>query len=301
MATILYDAQGNAFALSVVQASDGSPILQIAPQAPPIPPPIINPTGVRGWNVTDVVKQVMGKTENRANNKGNYNPRLEFWTGLDEFCGEKHYWWRRKAASLSVIAGQQSYDLSSNGTGQANAPDCVEIEEMFTINAAPQNGPISVNPMFSPRQQVAALYGSAVGTNVPRAGYFLTPNQFQGLTFSTVPVRDTTVAFTYYAVPMNTSIALDVIPLVPPFLHWGLFYMLERRIYEFLYVDSDPRFVMANKRYEDFKVIAAKAKSFSVQEAVEMRSTGRAVSSSGGRGSGGNYPSAPGGGGNPSF
>ena len=235
-----------------------------------------------------MVQQVSGRTEGRADNKDNFDPRMEFWLGLDEFCQERHYWWRRKATSFAVQVGVQTYDLSSNGTGQANAPDCVEIEEMFIVNANPQLWPYNVSPELTAREQIASLFGdSAVQALVPNSGYFLSPGEFQTLAFSTPPVMDYTAAFTYYAVPMVTDVTVDEIPLVPPNLHYGLLYMLERRIYEFLYGQNDPRFLVSNKRYEDFKVIAAKSKSFSSQAAVHMKTSRPAVGAYGGRG----YPS----------
>lgn len=228
---------------------------------------------------------MLGRTENRAEGRVNYDPRMDFFQALDEFCGEKHYWWRRKSASFAVIPGTQTYDLSSNGTGQANAGDLVEIEEMFAVNGSPQQFPCGVHPEFSARDQVAAIYG---GSNVngcfPRTGYFLTLGAFQSLTLGQSPQQAVTAAFTYYAAPMVTDTSIDAIPLVPPNLHWGLVYMFERRIYEMLYDQEDPRFAMANKRYEDFKVIAAKSKSFSSQEAISMSTNHPAVTASGGRG-----------------
>lgn len=210
---------------------------------------------------------------------------MEFWLGLDEMTQEKHYWWRRKSFSLNTIIGQQNYDLSSNTTGSANAPDCVEIEEMFVINANPQYFPWGVPPHFSARDQIFALYGnnSIVGT-VPQTGYFMALAGFQELVFMNKPTQVNTVAGTYYAVPIVTDTSQDTIPLVPPNLHWGLVYMLERRVYEFLYGQDDPRFTMANKRYEDFKVIAWKNKQFSQQQAVHSSMQQRSITAAGGRG-----------------
>lgn len=236
------------------------------------------------WTVTQIVTQVMGRTENRASGKRNFDPLMEFFLGLDEFVQEKHYWWRRKSFSLQTLIGQQSYDLSSNATGQANAPDCVEIEEMFVINANPQYFPWGVPPHFTARDQVAALYGSnnIVGT-VPQTGYFMALAGFQELVFMNKPTQVNTVAATYYAVPMVTDTSEDTIPLVPPNLHFGLVYMLERRVYEFLYGQDDPRFTMANQRYEQFKGIAWKNKQFSQQQAIHSQMQQRSVTASGSR------------------
>lgn len=240
------------------------------------------------WTVGQIVKQVMGRTEGRASGKKDFDPRMEFWLGLDEMVQERHYFWRRKTFSLQTEIGTQNYDLSSNGTGQANAPDLVEIEEIFVVNATPQFWPYSVPPEFTARQQVGAIYGQPqVGQLIPRSGYFLTPGNFQQLTLSQPPNQVYTVAGTYYAVPMVTDVTIDAIPLVPPNLHFGLVYMLERRIFEYLFGQGDPRWTVSNKRYEDFLEKAAKYKSFSQQEAIHASVTSGAVHSSGGRGYGG--------------
>jgi hypothetical protein len=246
---------------------------------------------VAGLTATTIINQVMGRTEGRATNKGQFDPRFEFWTGIDEFCQEKHYWWRRKALSFQTQIGVQNYDLglpsNSTAAGCSN-PDCVEIEELFVVNALPVNWPYMVHPNFNASQQIASIYGGqSVQGMIPKNGYFFTPGSFQQLTLSAPPDAVYTVAGTYYAVPMVNDFGTDVIPLIPRQLHWGLVYVLERRVYEFLYSQNDPRFVTANARYEQFKVSAARIKSFSQQFAQHMKTTRPGVSASGGRGYGG--------------
>jgi hypothetical protein len=239
-----------------------------------------------GWSVTKIIAQVMARTENRAANKAGLDWYMEFWQALDEFCQEKHFWWRRRVASFATVVGQQDYDLSDeNG---ANAPDCEEIEEMYAINVQPCSHNQHVNPMFTARAILASIYGAqAVSSNpIPRDGYFLIPGEFQQLYFSQPPQAAITVGFTYWAVPMVVSadVGGDVVPLVPPYLHWGLTYMLERRVYEYLYGQNDPRFVTSNARYQQFITSAARSKQFSSQQAIESRMQGPSVVASGGRG-----------------
>lgn len=276
MATIVYDPSGNAYELSLLANGQLNATLVILPPAPAR-------SGVTGWTVSQIVQQVMGRTENRASKKPNFDPRMEFFLGLDEFCQEKHYWWRRKMFSFQTTIGQQNYDLSQLTTG--NAPDLAEVEEMFVVNAAPQFWPYSVPPAFNPSQQVGAVYGQPnIGQAIPRSAYFISPGNWQLFTLTNPPVQVYTVAGTYYAVPMVTDVAQDGIPLVPPSLHFGLVYMLERRIYEFLYGQNDPRWTVSNKRYEDFLIKAAKSKSFSSQLAISASTGSPAVHSTGGRG-----------------
>lgn len=237
------------------------------------------------WTATQIINQVHGRTENRALNKKNFDPQMEFWLGLDEFVQERHYWWRRKAFSMQTQVGVLTYDLSSNGTGQANAGDVVEIEEMFVINSQPQYWPWGVPPHFDARDQIAAIYGNnQIAGTVSQSGYFMALSGFQQLVFMNPPTQVNTVAATYYAVPMVTDTSVEAIPLVPPNLHFGLVYMFERRIYEYLYGQNDPRFTVSNKRYEDFKLIAAKNKQFSQQQAIHSSMQQRSITATGGRG-----------------
>jgi hypothetical protein len=253
--------------------------------------------------VSAIVAQVMGRTEGRAVNKGQFNPRMEFWLGLDELLSEKHYWWARKVFSFATVIEQQNYDLSLTGVGNANAPDLQEIEEIFLVNAAPILWPYCVRPDFLASQQIGAIYGNnAIAGLIPQTGYFIGLGggaDFQQFTLSGPPDSVYTIAGTYYAVPMVTNISQDVIPLVPPNLHWGLIYMLERRVYEFLYGQEDPRFQMANSRYQQFVMSAARRKNFSQQAAVHVKTNRPAVGAHGGRGYLG-YTSGSGGG-NPPY
>jgi hypothetical protein len=239
-----------------------------------------------GWSVTKIIQQCHGRTENRCLGKP-VDWYMEFWQGLDEFCQEKHYWWRRKTASFQTVIGQQDYDLSSAAGG--NAGDCEEIEEAYAINAPPITGHARhVHPKFTARAILTSIYGvnAVPPTPIPSEGYFLVPGEFQQWSFSQIPQTVFTVGFTYWAVPMIVApgVQNDVVPLVPPYLHWGLTYVLERRMYEYLYGQNDPRFVTSNARYEQFKAQAAKSKQFSSQEAIHSNMQGRSVVSAGGRG-----------------
>lgn len=234
-----------------------------------------------GWTVSKIIAQCNAKTENRLANKSDFDLRMEFFMGLDEFCQEKHYWWRREFTSFLTQPGTQEYDLSSAANGGANAPDCQEIEEAFVVNASPICGPHRVHPSFSPREQLASLFGGqAVGDTIPHSGYFI--DGFQNLVFTSPISAAYTVAFTYYGTPMvnDSNYSEDNIPLVPPPLHWGLPYMLLRRMYEYLYSQDDPRNVQNEERYQQFKLSAARWKQYSTVEAIHAR-TGMGIVASG--------------------
>lgn len=226
----------------------------------------------------------MGRTQNLAANRPGFNIQDEFWLALDEFCGEKHFWWRRKAASFQTVAGQQEYDLGNQAS--PIAPDLEEVEEAFVVNAQPLPYPYIVNPEFSPRNFVASLYGNGAVQGILTAnGYFIDPNNFQNFVLAAPADSVYTIALTYWAIPMlSAGTSQDTIPLVPPFLHWGLVYMLEKRIYEYLVSQDDPRAQMATLRYNEFVMKAARSKQFSSQEAKHSQMQRPSVSASGGRG-----------------
>lgn len=240
----------------------------------------------QGWAVSKVIAQVNGRTENRAANKPNFDIAMEFFLGLDEFCGEKHYWWRRKAASFSTVANQQQYDLSLTPPVGAGTTDLEEVEEAFIVAGAPFPYPRRVNPSFTPRVQLAAFFGSnSVQQQIPHAAFFTMPFQMWEFTFP--PPTIYTIAFTYWAIPMITDTGSNInkpVPLVPPFLHWGMVPMLERRVLSYLFGQNDPRYQVADANYEAFKFQAAKSKQYSSQEAKHSSMQGGSVHSSGGKG-----------------
>ena len=242
-----------------------------------------------GWTVAALIAEANGRTENRATNKPNFNTAMEFFLGLDEFCLSKHYWWRRKVASFATVANQQQYDISKSvASGGANAPDAEEIEEAFIVNASPFQHPKNVNPRFTAKEIVASIFGNnAIQGYIPHEGFFMVPGQFQMWDFTQAPESVFTVGFTYWAIPMvsNTGAAMNLPPpLVPPFLHYGLVTIIERRILRYLYGQGDERLATVEKDYEDFKNQAAKSKQFSSQEARHSSMQMPSVSSHGGRG-----------------
>lgn len=231
------------------------------------------------WTVTQLVQQSLGFFENRPANKGTFDPRMQFFLALDRFVQEKHYWWRRKTATLTTLIGVAAYDLSDpNG---ANAPDCVEIEEMYIVNGNPLWWPQGVPPELTARQVLMSIYGGQLGPTIPYGGYLLQPGKFQELIFSVAPQQAYQAAWTYWAAPMVTDTTTETVPLVPPNLHYGLVDMLNLEFAKFLTGEDDPRLSTWASSMEDFKLQAAKSKQFSSQEAKACKSNAPAVQAGG--------------------
>src|ERR1700745_2500961 len=175
---------------------------------------------IQTWTMTQLIDQTLGRFENRPSGKGKFDPRMEAWMAIDEAVEEKNSYWRRKGLSFQTVIGTKSYDLSDPAI--ANAPDLQEIEEIFAVNANPQDFPGRIPPELTARALIASIYGSAVQSQIPSTGYYLGFSQFQNFSFSAAPQQVYTVAGTYWAVPMITDVTQETIPLIPPYLHWGL-------------------------------------------------------------------------------
>jgi hypothetical protein len=79
----------------------------------------------------------------------------------------------------------------------------------------------------------------------------------------------------YWAMPMISDPESDVedtpIPLVPTFLHYGVCYALERRVFEYLYGNGDPRYTVTEAHYQDFLVKASRVPAWAQGKVTEVR------------------------------
>lgn len=237
------------------------------------------------WTVTQIVEEVSKRTERRADTK--IDLRAEFFWGLDEFLLETHFWWGKKRGNFSTVVGSQVYDLALSaqaGTDFQGNPiqpgggitDFGQLDEVFIPNPpgtsplTPPNTvqPTNLIPIFDPGAQLQAIQ-NPVQDNP--AAYFIDPNI--SLTALTLQAPANTVAkvfYTYWAVSQVTDVTTDAIPLLPGKLHWGLVYVLERRVYEFLYGLDDPRWQVSNQRYTEFVAKANRQLNWSAKKVREM-------------------------------
>jgi hypothetical protein len=215
------------------------------------------------WTVTQIVTEVQKRTENRANSLIDMN--MEFLLALDEFCQEQHFWWRKRRGSFTTAIGTQSYDLSNVGS---KPTDFVEIDEAYLINADGVTVENELIPVIDNEAQLAATLNTVQDTP---SSFFIDTQTSPTTLFLQAPSSVAqTIVYTYWAIPQSTNTGLTTIPLVPPYLHWGLVYALERRVYEVLYGQEDPRWQMANARYQEFVAKAART-SWTTQDKAEAR------------------------------
>lgn len=243
-----------------------------------------------GWTPSDIITQVQKRTEHRADNK--IDMFAEFYWGLDEYCSEQHFWWRHKRFSFTSVVGSQIYDLSATTASGGIQPaggvsDFAQFEEMILLQADGKTRQANLVPIIDPVAQLTSINNSV--QDVP-SGYFIDVNTSPTTFYFQAPASVAQLMLaTYWAVPMinaSQDASETVVPLVPPYLHWGLGYILERRVYEFLYGQDDPRFEMANGRYQEFVTKSARMPHWAgrkVQEAGVSAQVMPAVRATGNR------------------
>lgn len=226
------------------------------------------------WQVGDIVNQVNARTQSLAD--GKFDLAYEFFLGLDDFVNEKHFWWRKKRFVIATIVGTASYDFS------ALAPDfCGEIADIFLINTDGVTIERRLEPILTPEGEVAAVLN-----NVPNypAAYLLDVSTSLFTLRLQAPSNTTQfLVVEYWAAPMVTDVDdTQAIPLVPQNLHYGLFDMLEARVFKQLLMQEDPRFEAAEAKYQQFIVKASRIPHWAGRKAQEISvSRGFAVRASG--------------------
>lgn len=221
----------------------------MAPQAP--------------FKVQDIAQNVNKRTEGRAGTK--MDLRIELFLALDELCMEQHWWWRNKRLTVPAVIGTPSYDLS------AVAPDFAEFDEVYLINPDGVTIQAGMLPILDKQAQIAAYLNNV--QNTPAQYFIDTTASLQTMQLGAPSNVNQNMFGWYWAMPMVTDPGTEDIPLVPPFLHWGLVHALERRVFKFLYGVGDVRATTAENDYQNFKVIAARQRTWTDKQ-VESFSTG---------------------------
>lgn len=216
------------------------------------------------WTVTQLVEAVSKRTERRADTK--IDLRMEFFLGLDEFVIEKHYWWGKKRFNFTTQIGVNTYDISSRQFGSVS--DLGQLDELILLNADGTTKALDLTPIIDPVGQLQAIQNGV--PNTP-AAYFLDTNAPLSTLRLQAPASVAQIIMgTYWAVPQISDTSVETIPLVPGYLHWGMVYMLERRVYEFLYGQDDPRFEVSNARYNEFVTKADKIPDWTAKKSRSL-------------------------------
>lgn len=202
--------------------------------------------------IQDITKTVNKRTEGRAGTK--LDMFIEFSFALDELVNDGHFWWSNKRFALPLVIGDIKKDLS------VVAPDFAQFDELYLLTPDGKSVQSEMSPLLDAQAQIAATLNTTPG--LP-AVYFIDTNEsLQTLRLGAPSSVAQILAGKYWAQPMLTDTAIDVIPLVPPFLHWGLIHALERRVFKFLYGVGDVRATTAEADYQNFLKVASRKPSW---------------------------------------
>lgn len=226
---------------------------------------------------SDVIEQAQELTERRGERVLNMN--VLYAQGLQKFLREKRFWWRRKTLSFTSQAGVALYDLSSSANG---LPGATDLEEIITvIRYTGPNDFLELDPLFEPINQEIARLDATPATDEP-SKFMIEPDTYQTLRLYNQPNGALQYVVPYWAIPNppvdDTS---DVIPLVPGYLHYALVDRLRRDIHLFLFGMESDKFKASDAEYQASLAQAEEKPAYSVRKAVELRSSEKAVRSSG--------------------
>ena len=219
------------------------------------------------FKIQDITQNVNKRTEGRAGTK--MDLRVELFLAIDEMCLDRHWWWANKRFIVDVAIGNTSIDLS----GQA--PDFSQFDEVFLINPDNKTIQSQMNPLLDSKAQLAAILNTI--PSLPSVYFIDTNANFQTMALGAPSSVAQKIAGKYWATPMVTGPGVDDIPLIPPFLHWGLVHALERRVFKFLFGVGDVRASTAEKDYQNFMAVADRRPSWSDKKVSSVAFAGTAV------------------------
>lgn len=212
------------------------------------------------FSVQDIIKNVNKRTENRVGTKLDLFQEFSF--ALDELALDRHWWWTNKRFILPVTVGKKTYDLSSV------AADFAQFDEVFLMDPTGMTVQSDMSPLLDAKAQMAAVVNTT--PSLP-AVYFIDTNAtLQTLSLGAPSSVAQNIMGKYWAQPMLTDEAVTDIPLVPPFLHWGLIHALERRVFKFLYGVGDIRATTAEKDYQRFLAVASRKPNWTDKQIVSV-------------------------------
>ena len=201
--------------------------------------------GAIGGFSWDQVKQVANRrTEGRGSS---LDLDAEAFVALQELCLETRWWWRRRVATLNLIAGQPQYDLTN--TAGFNAADFQQFAKngvkLFSPGSPPQQPPPNPwqnNPWYSPEpvfdvdEQDRIIVMQTTYPPTTPCRYFMKPGGNSSVIwFDPIPDAPYPAALGYWAVPnYSADSAPQVIPLLPQWMQPTLIKKLEMQILAFM-------------------------------------------------------------------
>lgn len=205
------------------------------------------------FKIQDITQNVNKRTEGRAGTK--LDLRMEFSFALDELVLDRHWWWANKRLIIPLQIGDVKKDLSLS-----IAPDFAQFDELYLMTPDGLSVQSEMNPLLDSKAQMAAIVNTTPG--LPAVYFIDTNDSFQMFRLGVPSSVAQILMGKYWAQPMLTDAAVEDIPLVPGFLHWGLIHAMERRVFKFLYGVGDVRATTAEADYQNFLKIASRKPSW---------------------------------------
>jgi hypothetical protein len=210
---------------------------------------------------SEVIALAQSITENKL--VGQVDLNALYFQALQEFCGEKRFWWRKKNLSFSTTGGTATYDLSTATPVTVPAGAGAYIEEITKIVLIDGSDVCELDPITDD-EAVAGIILDA--TNSKPAGWTVDSGDlelFQKLRLSPIPNGTYTVRVFFWAMPnADVDQSSDTIYVVPKPLHHCLVTALEKEIWRIAYGVQDPKYKTALDLYNKKVAMAAAKPSF---------------------------------------
>ena len=212
---------------------------------------------------SEIIAHVDGLTEHRVD-QSIVSIDYELNLLIQEMLQENRFWWARKTVTFSTVSGTQTYDLTSTSIVSGAIGNIAEIIGVYLIDSA---GDITeLAPLFEVADQVVAIQET---TSAEPSAWMIDPNTFGTIRFQAPADGAYTIRVVFWAghdfVPAAGGTS-DTVPVVPPWLHYGLIVGLKMRLFDFLYGQKDPRYLVAVQQWARFLKQANRKPSFSTQK-----------------------------------
>lgn len=232
-----------------------------------------------GFSRTQIIEMANRRTERRG---APLDMGGEYLSALQEVCMERRWWWRRRIATFSLVAGQSKYNLLDSAT--LNMGDFQQVAKngfkLFTPSAtlgsgspvAPWNCPFTCpEPIFdADRQESVLALQSQFPAGLP-CGYFMLGAEGMLVT-DRIPDQNYPASLAYWAVPAYTDDDEDeTVPLLPPSLHGLLIKRLELHIERYSLGEGSEKYEAVAEEYGELREKALLYTNFAEGEFREVR------------------------------
>lgn len=187
---------------------------------------------------------------------------------VQDFCRAAHFDWRRKAGTLSTVAGTATYDLSAT---MSDMEEIIAVLYARTVTHVPELAPIQ-DPI------AAELIRADTSTTGEPGGYLIEPGTFFTIRITPIPAGVYSLRIPYWAIP-ETFGASTAVPLVPAILHGALVKGLKMDIWANVYGESSTKYQIAKADYDNAVLDAIAKKNFNSGRVIQFKSRDSAIRS----------------------